>query len=356
MPYTVPTYEQIRDQYLQAVVNQNTQADIGPDSDHFVRACAAAAVLEGVYAHQSWVFRQAFADLAEDDNMEKMANQRGLAYKAAIAATGVVRFSGTAGTAINAGQAVSTAQGVVFVTTAAAVIGVGGVVDVPAAGAIAGVAGNQSANTPATVDSPPLGVVSAALILSMTGGADTESALSLLERLLLEQSEIAQGGNDADYKRWALSVPGVARAYVFPVRRGTGTVDVVPLPLTGLPDAPLLASVQAVLDAKRPVGMMPGYGVLALLPTAIATPVAAAVSVADGFTLSGVSPGVNEAIATVFSNLGPGDKLVRNRLITAMLTEPGVTDVTLAAPSANVTSLVNPTQLQLVTLGTVALT
>jgi uncharacterized phage protein gp47/JayE len=341
MPYTVPTYEQIRDQYLQAVINQNSQADIGPDSDHFVRACGTAAVLEGVYAHQAWVFRQAFADLADDDNMEKMANQRSLAYKAAIAATGSVRFSGTAGTPIDAGQAVSTAQGVVFVTTAAAVVDVGGSVDVPAAAAIAGVAGNQTINTPATVDSPPLGVVSAALILSMTGGADTESAPSLLERLLLEQSEIAQGGNDADYKRWALSVPGVARAYVFPVRRGTGTVDVVPLPLTGLPDAPLLASVQAVLDAKRPVGMMPGYGVLALLPTAIPTPVAAAVEVADGFTLS---------------NLGPGDTLVRNRLITAMLNVSGVTDVTLAAPSANVTSLVSPTQLELVTLGTVALT
>jgi uncharacterized phage protein gp47/JayE len=55
MAYSVPTFEQIRNRYLQAVVNQWPDAAIGPDSDHFVRATAIAAVVEGVYAHQVWV-------------------------------------------------------------------------------------------------------------------------------------------------------------------------------------------------------------------------------------------------------------------------------------------------------------
>ena len=64
MAFQTPTFEQTRDVYLQAVRNNGKpDAPIGPDSDNYVRACALAAVVEGVYAHQAWVFRQAFPDL-----------------------------------------------------------------------------------------------------------------------------------------------------------------------------------------------------------------------------------------------------------------------------------------------------
>lgn len=356
MSFTVPTFEEIRNQYLQAVVNQNAAAAIGPDSDHFVRASAIAAVLEGLYSHQVWVFRQAFPDLADADYMEKMASQRGLARKAAAAASGTVRFNGAAGTAVPLSQQVATAQGILFATTEAAVVGVGGTVDVAAVAVASGTSGNQTALTPATVSSPPVGVTSAALIVTMTAGADVESDADLLARLLLQLSELAQGGNAVDYERWALSVPGVDRVYVFDVRRGAGTVDVVPMPVTGLPGAPLLASVQAVLDANRPVGMLPVLGVVALAPTALATNVTAALTLASGFTLGGVTAAVQAAIAAVFLELSPGDTLVHNRLITAMLNVPGVTDVTLSAPAANVTSSVTSSLLELITAGVITLT
>lgn len=355
MAFTVPTFDQIRSQYLQAVVNQNAAAAIGPDSDHFVRASAIAAVLEGLYSHQVWVFRQAFPDLADADYMEKMASQRGLARKAAAAASGTVRFNGAAGTAVPSGQQVATAQGVAFASTAAAVIGVGGTVDVGAVAVASGAAGNQTALTPATVSTPPAGVTSAALIVTMTAGADVESDADLLARLLLDLSELAQGGNAVDYERWALEVPGVDRVYVFPVRRGAGTVDVVPMPLTGLPGSPLLASVQALLDARRPVGMLPVLGVVALAPTALATNVTATLTMGSGYTLGGVSAAVQAAIAAVFAELAPGDTLVRNRLITAMLNVPGVTDVTLSAPAVNVTSSVTSIALELITPGVITL-
>lgn len=355
MSFTVPTFEQIRDRYLQAVLNQNAAAAVGPDSDHFVRASAIAAVLEGVYSHQAWVFRQAFPDLADGDYMEKMANQRGLSRKAAAAAGGTVRFNGTAGSVISAGQQVATAQGVVFSTSAGGTVGVGGTVDVAATAVVAGAAGNQTNNTPATVSSPPSGVTSAATILTMTGGADIEDDASLLERFLLDLSEVAQGGNGPDFKRWALSVAGVVRAYVFDVRRGVGTVDVVPMPSTGLPGAPMLAAVQAVLDAKRPVGMLPGYGALALAPTAVSAAVTAALTLSSGYTLATVTVAVQAAIQSVFSKLAPGDTLVRNQLITAILNVPGVTDVTLSAPAGNVTCSVNATTLELVMPGAITI-
>lgn len=355
MSFTVPTFSEIRNQYLQAVLNQNPAAAIGPDSDHFVRASAIAAVLEGVYSHQAWVFRQAFPDLADSDYMEKMANQRNLTRKAAAAAGGTVRFSGTPGTSIPLGQQVATAQGVSFATTTAGVMGVSGTVDIAAAAVAAGAAGNQSNNTPATVSSPPSGITNAATILTMTGGADVEDDASLLQRLLLELSEVPQGGNATDYKRWALSVAGVDRVFIFDVRRGNGTVDVVPMPASGLPGAPLLAAVQAVLDARRPVGMLPGSGVLALAPTAVSTNVTAALTLASGYSLGAVSPQAQAAIETVFDKLEPGDTLVRNQLITALLNVTGVTDVTLSAPAANVTCSVNPTTLELIMPGAITI-
>lgn len=355
MPFQVPTFEQIRQRYLQAIVNQWPDAAIGPDSDHFVRASATAAVVEGIYSHQAWVFRQAFPDLADADLMEKMANQRNITRKPAAIATGTVRFSGTAGTVIPAGQQVFTAQSVYYATTAAGTVGVGGTVDVAAACAGAGAAGNLSPSTSVTVNAAPAGVAGAATVLTMTGGADVESDESLLARLLLWLSEEAQGGNAVDYKRWALSVAGVDRAYVYDCRRGAGTVDVVPMPVSGLPDAPLLAAVQAVLDLKRPVGMRNTSPVLALAPTAVVTAVTATVAIASGFTLAGLMAQLVDAVDSCFRALAPGQTLVRNELITALMNVPGVTDVTLSAPGANVTSLVNSTNLQIVTRGVTTL-
>jgi uncharacterized phage protein gp47/JayE len=354
MSYTVPTFDQIRNQFLQAVVSQNPSAAIGPDSDHFVRASAIAAVAEGIYSHQAWVSRQAFPDLADSDYMERMANQRGVFRKAAAAAAGTGRFGGVVGTPVPLSQQFTNAQGVAFVTTAAGVIGAGGTVDVAAAAVVAGAAGNQTANTPATVSSPGA-LAGTATILSMTGGADVEDDVDLLSRLLLELSELAQGGNAVDYQRWALSVPGVKRCYVFPARRGAGTVDVVPMPVSGLPGAPLLASVQAVLDTNRPVGMLPGYGVMALAPTPLATAVTATLVVASGYTLAGITASIQAAVAAVFSGLVPGGTLFRNQLVTAIMNVPGVTDVTLALPAANVTSSVSSVALELITQGALTL-
>jgi uncharacterized phage protein gp47/JayE len=355
MPYTVPTYSQIRDRYLQAIVNLQPAAAIGPDSDHFVRASGIAAVLEALYAHQAWGFRQAFPDLADADFMEKMANQRGLTRKAAVQAGGTVRVSGTVGAAVAAGLQVFTAQGVYFEITASGVIGGGGTVDLAAQALLAGIAGNQPNSTPVTFAAPTAGLLAAATLLTMTGGSDIEADDALLERLLLWLSEEAQGGNKVDYERWALGVPGVARAFVFDTRRGFATVDVVPMPASGLPSAPLLAAVQAVLDVKRPVGMSNITPVLALAPTAVPTDVAAALTLAAGYTLGSLNAALTAAVNDVFTKLAPGGTLIRAELIAALMNVEGVTDVTLTLPAANVTSLVNSTNLQLVTLGTLTL-
>ena len=353
MPFTTDTFDQTRDKYLQAVRNNGKpDAPIGPDSDNYVRACAYAAVMEGVYAHQAWIFRQAFDDLCDDDVMERRANQLGLFRKPAALAGGTVRLSGTAGALVAAGQQMLTTQGVRYQTTALATIGAAGTVDVACIAMLAGLAGNQANNTPVTVDAPPGGVLANATLLTMTSGADVETYEALRTRLMFRRANPPQGGSKADYQLWALAVPGVARALVYPIRRGRGTVDVVPMPATGLPSPALVAAVQAYIDSVRPVGLG-ATGFQALAPTAVATNITATLTYAPGSSPVGVRAAVTAAIDALFATLVPGSTLVYSQLIAAIIATPGVADVLVNVPSGNVTCVDNESNLQVLTKGVV---
>nr|ELR5224534.1 phage tail protein [Providencia rettgeri] len=56
--FITPTFDQIRDTFLNDLKNQLPDADIGTDSDYFVRASSVASVALGIYQHQSWIVRQ----------------------------------------------------------------------------------------------------------------------------------------------------------------------------------------------------------------------------------------------------------------------------------------------------------
>jgi uncharacterized phage protein gp47/JayE len=353
MAYPVPTFEQIRDRYLQAVVNQQADAEVGEDSDHFVRACGTAAVAEGLYAHQSWIYRQIFADTADDDVMIKKATQSGVPQKQAGPASGTARFVGTVGADVplNTAFRIKT-QG--YVTTAAAVVSGDGTVDVAAVAVTPGLAGNLVIATAATMDAPPSNIASVT-VLTMSGGVAIESPADLLQRLLLRQGEPAQGGNAEDYVRWALDVPGVVDAYSFPLRRGGGTVDVVPITKTGLPSGGILAAVQAVLDARKPAEI-PAGNVLALAYTEVLVAITGSLDLEAGVSLDDVLVLIATALDRIFAAIKPGQRLVRNQVIKAILSVDGVVDVNLTSPAANIDATVDATVIQRVVRGATALT
>jgi len=54
---------------------------------------------------------------------------------------------------------------------------------------------------------------------------------------------------------------------------------------------------------------------------------------------------LEETVDSVFRTLGPGSTLLRNKLITALMNVPVMTDVTFVQPAANVTSLADDTAL-----------
>ncbi|MBA8064799.1 baseplate J/gp47 family protein [Citrobacter freundii] len=90
-----------------------------------------------------------------------------------------------------------------------------------------GANGNADAGTVLTLDINIAGVeAQLTLIEEATGGADIEDEEAFRSRGLLSWQEPPQGGSDTDYKKWALEVSGVTRAWVKRRLNGAGTVGV----------------------------------------------------------------------------------------------------------------------------------
>jgi uncharacterized phage protein gp47/JayE len=352
MPFTTPLLADIRADILRDLQNLQPDADITADSDNHVRATVLASAIEGLYQHQQWIVKQIFPDTADAEQLDRHAGLHGLARKPAAAATGLILFSGTAGSAIDGGVEAKTADGIAFVTTASGVIGVDGTVSLSAQATAAGAAGNVADGTALTLTSAPSGVSSAAAIGSMSGGADAEADAGLLARLLDVLRNPPAGGNAYDYRRWALEVPGVESAFVYPLRRGIGTVDVVVVAAgSALPSAQLLADVQAYIDILRPVACK---DFLAIAPVELEVDVTLQVALASGATIAGVTALIEDALAEYFNGLDPGETAVKSRIEAIVSDLQGVADRAVSAPASNVVPVANGTVVEWCRLGAVS--
>lgn len=352
MPYPVKNYRQIKADILRDIANLNPQAYTGDDSDFAVRATATANAVEGLYQHQQWIARQLMPDTADMDWLIRHAAIRGITQKPASQATGTVQFSGGVGAQVPIGTAVQNNSGVQFVTTAAGVIGAGGTVAIAAQAAQAGIAGNQAANTPATLTNAPPGVMGNATIVSMTGGADVETQAQLLARVLFDIQMPPHGGAEPDYYRWALEVPGVTDAYVFTQRRTANSVDVVIEAAGGVPSSALIAAETAYIN--DPSRMPPCVDLLVIGPQLVAVNITAQLTL-SGIALADATTRINSLLATYVGGLSVGVSVPRAKIIAIMMGVDGVTNINLVAPAADVVILADSTHAQLATLGAVAL-
>jgi len=192
--------------------------------------------------------------------------------RGAIAATGGVGDpTGVAATVFPAGSLLSDSTGQVQVRlNSAFTVGV----SAPGTSSYTAVTKGSNSDLPAgsilTFLSPPGGGnPTVTLTVGLSGGAELETDAQLLTRLLFRLQNPPKGGTAADYKFWAENSfdstgarLNIARGYVFPLRGGLGTVDVMPLlPGSGLGrsagDPAVIGTiankVQAYLDTVRPV-------------------------------------------------------------------------------------------------------
>lgn len=311
-----------------------------------VLARVHSGATHGLYGYLEWLSRQIIVDTADGDWLERHAAIWGVARKAASPAVGNITVTGTNGAIIPAGSTLVRSDGAQYTTDAEAVIS-GGTATIAVTAVEAGQAGNAAAASTLNLDTPISGVSATATVDAggLTGGADIETDDGLRARLLARIQAPPHGGAAHDYVAWALEVPGVTRAWVYPGELGLGTVTVRFVrddDASPIPDAGEVAAVQAHIDALRPV-------------TAQVT-VAAPVAVPLGFTID-LAPDTAAIRAAVEAELRdllrreaePGATILISHIREAISLAAGEHDHILVAPAANVTHAVG----EMATFGTI---
>ncbi|WP_432341090.1 baseplate J/gp47 family protein [Yersinia enterocolitica] len=347
MPHITPTVEVIRSNILRDIRNLLADADISENSDYYIRASTVASCAGGIYQDQGWIVRQIFPDTADIEFLELHCRTRGIVRKPANTATGTIDLTGEPGATVASGLTV-TRDALSFVTTQQATIGLDGKLTVPSQASIAGTVGNTAQVMSGTLSSTPDGVDSTVIIGVMRGGTDQEIPEDLLARLLDIIRRPPAGGNKYDYKRWALEVTGVTAAFVYPLRRGLGTVDIVITSADGLPSEAIITATQAHIDDVRPVTAKSS---LVMAPTIKTFDMEVKVTV-SGITFDVAEALIKETLNNYINRLMPGESFIRSQaeMLVSLIT--GVTDRQIISPINNVIPQVDGSAVEWLRVGT----
>lgn len=290
-----------------------------------------AGGLSALYKYVDYLALQFYPDTCAPDALPAHGALWDKPRLPAAAAVGTVQFVGINGAAVPLGTVVQRPDGVQYNTTAAALIAAG-VASVPVVAVAAGQAGNAAVATPLILTTPVNNVNAvASAFTALAGGADVEAIEPWRARILARIRKPPQGGADFDYTAWALEVPGVTRAWVYPGEQGPGTVVVRFVrddDATQIPDAGEVAAVQSYIDALRPV----------TATTYVLAPVATLQNFS--ITLLPDTPAIRAAVTAELTELyrraaKPGGTMLITHQREAISSAAGETDHVLVTPNAN---------------------
>ncbi|MCL2580493.1 MAG: baseplate J/gp47 family protein [Oscillospiraceae bacterium] len=309
-------------------------------SDVGIRMSALASVLESLWVEVKKAEDNTFPQRAAGQALDLLAGGRGLSRKPALAGGGRLRFSRTTPAAgdiaIPAGIVCADVQGLQFRTTEPVTLAAGGrEMSVPAAAAIPGEAGNAPAGTVNLILSGLPGISSVTNPSPFAGGVDEESDLALRGRLMRHISDPPTGFNAAFYREAALRYPGVRSVQVVPAARGIGSVDVIIAALPGYQADTLAGSLAGILAQTREIGVD-----IRVLPADIhPIDVTAVVRVLDGSNPSEVVSACERALAEQMAAQQVGQGIAAARLSGLFMEIPGVENVRLVSPSADIAAV-----------------
>lgn len=330
--FIVPNLEEIRASLLRDYQTYYPNANTSEDSDAYARASSLAACAEGIYAHQKWMIKQFFPDTADTEFLEKHAGLRGLRRRNATYSAGKgATVSGNPDAVIAVGLQIKTEDGRFYETTESAVIPASGSVIVAVRSLATGAVQNIKTATKGSFMAAPVGVSTDVVLNDVVGATNAESDSSLLERLLNKIRRPAAGGNKYDYKDWALEVDGVEQAYVYPLRRGLGTVDIAITADNGVPSDDTVRRAQEYIDQERPVTAKESKVVKPDV-TKVNFNIQVKIS---GVALNDIKTAINNALRDYFNGLIPGDDLIVSQCEAVINNLIGVVDRRFIAPTAN---------------------
>ena len=296
------------------------------------------------------------------------AQARGISRRPATAAAGNLQLTVNAGTTIPIGSQFSTAStdaqpSVVYSSTEPAVSASGGTITIPVICTQTGPIGNVIENTVIFKVSQISGITAVTNPEPMTGGTDVESDDDLRERLLeIDQSRnVSYVGSVADYRRWALEVPGVGGVTVIPAADDSGLVTVVITDSNGDPANETLrnAVYDHIMSPDDPNQRLtaPNAQLSVVAPTTITLTIAATVELSEGYNISVVKSAFITAVQSYLDAARADGEIKRSKISDILGSISGVYDydnVTLNGGTNNVP--LTQTQLPQATNDSVTLT
>lgn len=330
MAYSIPTYAQIRNQIIQEIEGL-TSLTVHNDSDAAIRAEGTASVVDGLYSHQSYIQKQLFIATADEPYLYIHASELNVPRIGGTTASGTAVAIANNELILQAETRLTNGRGFYWklANTTTLTANTATVLDL-----IAEEKGS-SWNTTGTLYwvSPQAGLSGTVEEVSVGGGSDQEELEAWRARLLERKQLGVSRDREADLAAILKGVAGVKHTYVYPKRRGLGSLDVaitaVGTPPT-LPDQTLLDLAQLALDQEA--GFWSDCVVYS--PTEQLVDVNAVISGnADLNT-------IRQVIRDYFAELEPTQAYQHAILTSRIVDVIGVTDVVLT-PSSNIVPVVN---------------
>lgn len=319
-------------------------------------ACAGA--IDGLYGFIAQIInRVLLLDTAEGIYLERQGYVLGITRNGATTAGGYAIATGTSGLSIPTGTLLQTSDGVLAFTTQTTITPTssGVSVAVVATAASAGSAGNLAAGAQIHLQTAIAGVSPTLTVDSsgLTGGADAETDDHLRARIIARKSQPPQGGCANDYLAWIkASSSAITRAWVYPLNRGAGTVDVA-FVLDGrtniIPQTADITATLAYLATVRPVTA--NVGIVPLTGDTLSVTVAHLV-ISSGAVSATVQAAILAQLQALIATCAPpnayagdgisvtntGGTLYLEQISAAVAQAVGVVSFDLAAPTADVVS------------------
>lgn len=283
------------------------------------------------------VIKLIFPEWSYGTFLREHAKSRGMKVKEATPASGELTITGAVGTVIQAGSLFSTAAvnnepSVDYKVLRSTKIPDSGSVTVPIECTKTGTIGNTQADTIVLVSSGIKGITAVTNEAAVTGGTEEESDESLIQRILEHDQSLGDSftGSVADYKRWAMEVPGVGSATVIPAQDDTGLITIIITDSNGdpateqlctevynhimKPDDPnnRLAATNANLSVTPPATMQIGLQVT--------------VELSDGYTIDSVKAAYMARLALYLPEALEAGEIKYTRLWAVLSATEGVND------------------------------
>ena len=324
-PYDDITPESIKSKMLQDLTVKGAKVETREGSYANTLVSVAAYQLFKLYQQFPSLLSMAFPDENSGEYIDKAAAQIGMSRTPGKTATVVVTFSGTDGTFIPAETSLYAPEsGLQFLTMDDVTI-TDGTASVTAVAAEVGADYNLPAQSITSMYVNVVGVISVTNNAPATGGVDGESDADFFARYHLRRTLPITSGNKNHYITWASEVAGVSYANCIPLWNGNGTVKVV---IAGADRGPVDETVRAAcaehIEENRPIGAT--VTVVSVAEREI--PLAATVTLMDGYTKDQVADQLSSAVSQLLASQNFGEQVTVpfSRFLACLLQCPGVAD------------------------------